>query len=90
MRFIVDAQLPRSLAIWLKEQGTDTIHTLDLPEANKTSDKEIIRLSTYESRIVITKDNDFLKIRILTGMPEKLLMLTTGNIANKELSTQAK
>ncbi len=38
MKFIVDAHLPLSLAIWLKEKGFDTIHTRDLPEQNFTEE----------------------------------------------------
>jgi predicted nuclease of predicted toxin-antitoxin system len=34
----VDAQLPQLLAVWLKEYGYDTIHTLELPEANRSND----------------------------------------------------
>jgi predicted nuclease of predicted toxin-antitoxin system len=32
MKFIVDAQLPRKLALWLQSQGFDALHTLDLPD----------------------------------------------------------
>ena len=38
-----------------------------------------------ENRTVISKDSDFLKLHILQGKPQKLLMITTGNIVNKEL-----
>ena len=38
MKFIVDAQLPYRLKDWLVAQGFDTVHTRDLPEANKTED----------------------------------------------------
>ena len=34
MKFIVDAQLPKSLARFLSERGFDAIHTLDLPRKN--------------------------------------------------------
>ena len=34
MNFIVDAQLPKSLARLLAELGHDAIHTLDMPERN--------------------------------------------------------
>jgi predicted nuclease of predicted toxin-antitoxin system len=59
MKFIIDAQLPRRLAIWLSEKGFDAIHTLDLPDKNSTSDSEISALSIREKRIVISKDSDF-------------------------------
>ena len=34
MKFIVDAQLPKSLTRLLAELGHDAIHTLDMPERN--------------------------------------------------------
>jgi predicted nuclease of predicted toxin-antitoxin system len=34
---------------------------------------------------VITKDSDFFDYITLKGTPPKLLMITTGNIVNKEL-----
>ena len=32
MKFLVDAQLPRRIALWLCEQGHDALHTLDLSD----------------------------------------------------------
>ena len=85
MNFLFDAQLPRRLAVCLREQGHDTIHTLDLPRANKTHDQEINELSVRESRVVVTKDSDFVDSLILRGQPWKLLLVTTGNIRNSDL-----
>ena len=59
MKFIVDAQLPPSLAKLLQEKGYDAIHTMDLPNQNDTPDEEINQLSLAQERIVITKDSDF-------------------------------
>lgn len=41
MKFIVDAQLPKSLAYALREKGFDAIHTSELPDGNETTDAEI-------------------------------------------------
>jgi predicted nuclease of predicted toxin-antitoxin system len=65
MKFIIDAQLPKSLSELLKYRGFDSIHTLDLPSKNSTSDKEITAIAINEKRIVITKDNDFLESFVL-------------------------
>lgn len=48
MRFLVDAQLPRRLSHRLREHGHDAVHTLDLPEGNRTSDEVINQLSVAE------------------------------------------
>lgn len=82
MRFVIDAQLPKSLSELINSKGYDSIHTLDLPQANSTQDQEILELSIRENRIVITKDNDFLDSYLLIGKPEKLIFVSTGNIKN--------
>lgn len=85
MKFIVDAQLPKSLSDFLNAAGFDAIHTLELPEMNSTSDNIIATKANNEQRIVITKDADFLDSYLLYGTPEKLLLVKTGNIPNSEL-----
>jgi predicted nuclease of predicted toxin-antitoxin system len=85
MKFIVDAQLPYILAKHLTSKGFDCIHTDDLPLKERTPDKKIREISEKESRIVITKDIDFLDSYYLQGVPQKLLLITTGNIRNKDL-----
>lgn len=85
MRFIVDAQLPRRLAHWLAARGHDVLHTLDLPDGNRTPDAAIVELACRDDRIVVTKDADFVSSHLLTGRPPKLLLMATGNIANADL-----
>ncbi|MCS7158798.1 MAG: DUF5615 family PIN-like protein, partial [Blastocatellia bacterium] len=41
MNFLVDAHLPRRLAQWLRLRGHNVIHTLDLPQGNRTGDSAI-------------------------------------------------
>ena len=85
MKFIIDAQLPLQLSQWLVYKGYDAVHTLQLPEKNLTDDTIVIQISMEQERIVISKDSDFYDNFILKGQPYKLLMVTTGNIVNKEL-----
>ena len=85
MRFLVDAQLPKRLAIWRGEAGFDACHTLDLPLANTTADREVMHIADDENRIVITKDADFVDSHLLRGKPRKLLLIATGNISNNAL-----
>ena len=85
MKFIIDAQLPKSLASLFIEKGYDVIHTLELPKGNKTTDEEIIQLSLKEKKIVISKDYDFFDRYLQKVEPHKLIYLTTGNIKNKDL-----
>jgi predicted nuclease of predicted toxin-antitoxin system len=41
MRIPLDAQLPQSLVSPLEQLGCDVLHTLDLPEGNRTADNLI-------------------------------------------------
>ena len=85
MKFLVDAQLPRRLVRWLQEAEHDALHTLDLPDGNRTTDAEINARATRDSRVVITKDADFVNSHLLRGQPSRLLIVSTGNITNGAL-----
>ncbi len=85
MKFLVDAQLPMSLARFLRERGFDAIHTLELADKNQTDDLTINEISLAEKRVVITKDSDFYNSYEAKQEPFKLLYLTMGNIHNRDL-----
>jgi len=85
LRFLIDAQLPRRLAFQLREAGHETVHTLDLPLGNRTTDSAISDLSIEGGYCVITKDSDFVESFLLQGKPLKLLLISTGNITNANL-----
>jgi predicted nuclease of predicted toxin-antitoxin system len=85
MKFLVDAHLPRHLALLLREHGYDAIHTLDLAEGNRTTDNRINEISEMQRRVVITKDADFVNSFLISKRPYKLLLISTGNISNQEL-----
>lgn len=53
---------------------------------NRTSDDELVRVATREQRVIVTKDRDFEVSHLLRGEPSKLLLITTGNIANRDLA----
>ena len=83
MNFLVDAQLPRRMTGWLVAAGCNAVHTLDLPDANRTTDEQIDDVADREQRVVVTKDADFVDSHLLQGRPAKLLLISTGNIANR-------
>lgn len=85
MKFLIDAQLPARFARALAEAGHDAVHTLDLPDRNRTTDSTISHLADAGDRIVVSKDSDFRDSHILRGTPRRLLEVTTGNIRNAEL-----
>lgn len=48
-------------------------------------DKDISRIADLGGAVVITKDCDFLDTHILQNSPQRLLLVTTGNISNRQL-----
>ena len=85
MKVLIDAQLPLALKKWLKDQGHDVLHTLDLPQKNLTQDAEVIETAIKENRVILTKDADFFNYFVLNGTPPKPLLLRTVNIVTREL-----
>lgn len=87
MKFLVDAQLPRRAAGWLTAAGCDAVHTLDLPAGNRTTDPDLVDTADREQRVAVTKDADFVDSHVLHARPAKLLLVSTGNISNRDLET---
>jgi predicted nuclease of predicted toxin-antitoxin system len=85
MKFLVDAQLPRRMTVWLTDAGCDARHTLDLPDGNRTTDEQINDVADREQRALVSKDADFVDSHLLRDRPAKLLLISTGNISNREL-----
>ena len=85
MNFLIDANLPRRLVYIFRERGHQTIHTLDLPKGNKTDDLTILQYADDNDFVITTKDSDFTSSFWLNNRPHKLLLISTGNINNKEL-----
>lgn len=85
MKFIIDAQLPVKLAVAMTAAGHDTVHTLNLPEKNRSSGSYIAHLADCEERVVISKDADFVTSHIVRGSPLRLLQISTGNMPNSAL-----
>ena len=85
MKFLLDAQLPRKLSLFLSYKGYDSLHTLDLPHKNRSKDSELNAFSVDDKRVLVSKDMDFVESLLISDKPYKLLYINTGNIRNKEL-----
>jgi predicted nuclease of predicted toxin-antitoxin system len=85
MNFLIDANLPRRLVRIFQERGHDAVHTLDLPEGNATVDAALLDYSEKNNCVITTKDSDFSTSFWLQNRPNKLLLISTGNIRNAEL-----
>ena len=85
MRFLVDAQLPPLLCDILVKAGFQAMHVDNLPAGDETADAEIIRYADANGFTVISKDSDFYHSHMINRQPEKLLLITTGNMKNRQL-----
>ncbi|MEH3101492.1 DUF5615 family PIN-like protein [Sphingomonas adhaesiva] len=82
MRFLVDAQLPPALCIWLNARGHEAFHVgTQLP--GTTPDHAVAAFAIENACVLMTKDEDF-----LTRHPPDdyvLLWLRVGNATNRAL-----
>nr|VFJ65760.1 MAG: hypothetical protein BECKDK2373B_GA0170837_115315 [Candidatus Kentron sp. DK] len=49
-----------------------------MANANATSDKDIVDRADREGRVVVTKDDDFVRSFIVSGKPLRLWLIPTG------------
>ncbi len=60
MKFLIDVNIPQSIITALINQGHDV---LDLKKINLIAkDVEVIKLAKQDSRIIVTKDKDFISL----------------------------
>ncbi len=84
MRFVVDAQLPPELVGWLNRRGHQAEHIFDLlpPDAE---DDEVWALVMRLYAVLLTKDEDFITIRMRAGIGPTVVWLRIGNATNATL-----
>lgn len=85
MIFLIDANLPRRVTRIFQDRGHTAVHTLDLTEGNASADSALLEYSDKNNCIITTKDSDFSTSFWLQDRPQKLLLISTGNIRNIEL-----
>jgi predicted nuclease of predicted toxin-antitoxin system len=84
MKFLVDNHLPPALVRWLTAKGADATHVLDLG-LDTENDAPIWARAVTESRIVISKDEDFFHLANRAGDSGKLLWVRLGNCRTMRL-----
>lgn len=73
MKFIVDSNVGR-LARWLRIAGFDTVFINDL------DDNRLVRLALSEGRVLLTKDTQILKRRLVTSGRLKAILLEDDEV----------
>ena len=86
MRFLVDHQLPPSLALWLRDRGHDAEHVFD-SGLHLVDDRDLWARAVVDARIVVSKDEDFLYLTNQPGAAGRFLWVRLGNCRNDALLT---
>ena len=83
MKFLIDQQLPATLAGWFEERGFEAVHVRDLG-MRAAPDEEIWAHAVTTGAVVVTKDEDFAILRARVGGLQ-VLWLRIGNATNAKL-----
>ena len=83
MRFLIDAQLPPVLAIFLKTAGHEAQHVEELGLL-AAPDREIWDHAKMTGAVIVTKDADFAALTTLSDKPQ-VVWLRFGNTRKAEL-----
>lgn len=84
MLFLVDAQLPPSLAEALRQAGCQAVHLVELGLL-AASDQQIWDEAISRSAVLVTKDRDFPLRRAASNNGPAILWVRVGNIGNRKL-----
>ncbi len=76
--------MPLALALHLRGWGLDCVHVLDA-HLGDADDAEIWAYALAESRIVVSKDEDFIPLALRQGDAGRLLWVRLGNCRNAPL-----
>jgi predicted nuclease of predicted toxin-antitoxin system len=86
VRFLVDAQLPPSLARWLREAGHEAEHVEDVG-LREGSDGAIWAYALRSGAVIVTKDDDFAARSAHASTAPVIVWLRSGNTTNRALRT---
>ena len=86
MKIWLDAQLPPAVARWIQEQPWDieavAVRDIGMRDA---SDPEIFAEARAAGAVVMTKDQDFIRLLEFQGPPPQVIWLRLGNSSTKAL-----
>lgn len=84
MKFIVDAQLPPSLAAALRQAGHDAVAVREI-SLRDASDAVIWAYAQQNNAAIVTKDEDFAERCLCSRNPPVIIWLRLGNATNPVL-----
>lgn len=84
MKFLVDAQLPPTLAGWLRSRGHEATHVLDRVGVDAT-DSAIWNAARQDRSVIVTKDRDFAVWAMAGRGGPQVVWVRLGNATSRNL-----
>ncbi len=84
MRFLIDAQLPPSLAQQFSSFGHQATHIADIG-LREAPDSAIWSHAAATGAVLVTKDEDFVMMRALDNQGPAVVLVRTGNTTKRAL-----
>jgi predicted nuclease of predicted toxin-antitoxin system len=84
VKFVIDAQLPPVMAVWLRAAGHEAQHVEDVGLRN-ADDTTIWCYAESSGAVIVTKDEDFAERAASVALPPMVVWLRIGNCSNAEL-----
>jgi len=85
VKFLVDANLPPRLCVWLRSRRHEAEHLVDLNLLTAT-DTQIWQRGRLENLVIFSKDVDFYERALVYGAPPQVVHVAVGNCSNNLLS----
>jgi len=84
VKFLVDANLPPRLCVWLRSHRHEAEHLFDRNLLTET-DTQIWQRGRVENLVILSKDVDFYDRALLFGAPPQVIHVAVGNCSNTRL-----
>jgi predicted nuclease of predicted toxin-antitoxin system len=84
VRFIVDAQLPPALARFIESTGHEADHVIDFG-LEAASDRRIWQIAIERSAVIVSKDEDFSRLRSIRSSGPAIVWVRVGNTTRDAL-----
>lgn len=84
MRLLLDENLSESLLPVVQDLYPESLHVRGLG-AGGAPDNRVWELAKEHGCLLVTRDEDFLRLSLLRGAPPKVVWITIGNCSNADL-----
>jgi predicted nuclease of predicted toxin-antitoxin system len=84
VKFLVDNQLPVSLARWIAHRGHEAVHVMQM-QLDEADDLVIWENAVREQMIIVSKDDDFVRISLLNKKQTPVIWVRLGNCRKVQL-----